>query len=305
LQSLGIAWTWAGRHIHSPSDPVTRALMGVSAYMESTSEKPGFAVVSAARPAPLVTVHPTEAGSRPVDSVFARQEALLGATVYQVPALRYEAGQVPVRATNGWQIPRTSKGTTFSADCVPGSEVYFYTPWFAGSVRGPQEDVQFVGRRPLTSNPMRLLGTVPADGTVHLRVATAEAQTLPDRVLGCLDRAKLTAAIERLRATGAIRIEAGGHTIGATLPAGSTGTAVLAVPAVNGWSCGADGGGRRPPTSFQGFIGVPLGDGASRVDCSFEPPGLRLGLAIAGLALATLLAVAAVGVTRVRRARGS
>jgi hypothetical protein len=305
LQSLGVAWTWSGRHIHSPTDPVTRGLMGVSTYLESTLEKPGFAVVSTGQHAPLVTVHPTEATSRPLTSVFARQEALLDATVYQVPPLRHRDGPAPIRTTDGWQIPASPKGsepTTFSATCMPGSEVYFYTQWFAGSVRGPQFDVRFVGRQRLTSNPMLLLGTTPADGEIRLEVTAATAQILPDQVLGCLDRAKLTAAIERLRATGATRIEAGGHTMAAALPPGSTGTAVLAVPAVKGWSCSADGGSFRPPTSFHGFIGVPLAGGASRVDCSFEPPGLRLGLAIAGLALVAVLAVAAAGTIHGRRA---
>jgi hypothetical protein len=306
LQSLGVAWTWNGRHIHSPADPVTRALMGVSTYVEPTPGKPGFAVVSAGRPAPLVTVHPAGAAVRPAASVFARQEALLGATVYQVPTLRYQDGPAPTRTAGGWQVPPTPKGsrwTTFSGTCTPGSAAYFYTPWFAGSVRGPQVLVRFVGRPPLTSNPMRLLGTVPADGEVRLQVAAATAQILPDPVLGCLDHAKLTAAIERARATGATRVEAGGHTIAATLPAGSTGTALLAVPAVKGWSCSVDGGDRGPPESFQGFIGVPLAGGASRVECSFEPPGLRPGLAVSGLGLVALLAVVAGRTIRARRAR--
>jgi hypothetical protein len=307
LQSMGIAWTWNGRHIHSPTDPVTRALMGVSTYLEPTRDKPGFAVVAADRPAPLVTVHPAEAARLPAGSVFAKHEALLGAPVYQVPTLRHRDGPAPTRTTGGWQVSPTPRGgerTTFSATCTPGSEAYFYTPWFAGAVRGPQVTVRFVGRPTLTSNPMRLLGTVPADGEVRLQVApAATTQTLPDHVLGCLDRTRLTGAIDRLRATGATRIEAGGHTLAAVLPAGSTGTAVLAVPAVKGWSCSADEGDRRPPTSFHGFIGVPLGAGASRVDCSFEPPGLRPGLAVAGLGLVALLAVATVSAIRARRRR--
>jgi hypothetical protein len=307
LQSMGIAWTWNGRHIHSPTDPVTRALMGVSTYLEPTPGKPGFAVVSADPPAPLVTVHPAEDAGRPVTSVFAKHEALLGATVYEVPTLRHRDGPAPTRTTGGWQVspaPQGGRRTVFSATCAPGSEAYFYTPWFAGSVRGPQISARFVGRPTLTSNPMRLLGTVPPDGEVRLQVAPATTtQTLPDQVLGCLDRARLTAAVARLRATGATRIEAGGHTLTATLPPGSTGTAVLAVPAVKGWSCSADGGARTPPTSFHGFVGVPLGAGASRVGCSFEPPGLRPGLAVAAVGLVALLAVAGAGTVRSRRRR--
>ena len=60
--------------------------MGVSTYLEPPGPTPNFTVVPAGPAAPLVTVHP--AAMPPASSVFARQEALLGATVYQVPELR-------------------------------------------------------------------------------------------------------------------------------------------------------------------------------------------------------------------------
>ncbi|MFI5891993.1 YfhO family protein [Actinoplanes sp. NPDC051513] len=295
MRSLGVSFTWSGRHIHSPTDPVTRALMGVSAFLN-----PDLQLEPAGPAAPLVTVHP--AAQPPTSSVFARQEALLGATVYQVPALRFDDGPAPVSTDGGWQIPPTpqgSKWTSFTAGCTPGAEIYFYARWFAGRVHTQQQTFPSAAVEPITGNPMTYLGTVPPDGKIRISLAVGRPQLLPSQALGCLDRGKLTAAIDRLRATGATHVETGGHTITATLPPGSTGVAVMAIPATEGWTCAG-----RAPISYYGFIGVPLDGAGTRVHCSFEPPGLRAGLAGTGVALIIVLAVAVVGRVRARRVTG-
>ena len=305
LRGLGVSWSISGRHIHSPTDPVTRALMGVTTYLEPAPEPQSFTVTAAGAAAPLVTVHPAGAADRPVTSVFARQEALLGATVYQVPKLSYASGPEPTRAAGGWQLGKTppkDQRVTFSASCAPGSDAYFYAPWLNGSVRGPENDVKFIGRDPQDSNPMKLLGTVPADGKVQMAINSSKDQVLPDASLGCLDKSKLATAVAHLRATGATKVQAGGHTIDATLPTGSTGVAVLAVPAVKGWMCSHDGGSLGQPSSVQGFLGVSLGGGATSIHCTFRTPGLRTGLAGSGFALVVLLATAGTALLRRRRA---
>jgi hypothetical protein len=305
LQGLGISWTISGRHIHSPTDPVTRALMGVTTYLDPAPAPQNFTVTPAGPTAPLVTVHPAGAVEQPGTTVFARQQALLGATVYQVPKLSYATGPEPTRTDGGWQLtkmPKDGRRVTFSATCAPGTDAYFYTPWLDGWVRGPANDINYVGRESLTSNPMELLGTVPADGKVKIAIYSRKAQVLPDASLGCLDKSKLTAAIANLRATGATRIEAGGHSIDATLPAGSTGVAVLAVPAVKGWACSSDGGRLGRPSSAQGFLAVPLDGGASSIHCTFQTPGLKSGLALSGLALVIILATTGTAMMRRRRA---
>jgi hypothetical protein len=132
-------------------------------------------------------------------------------------------------------------------------------------------------------------------GRITLAVRVAAEQLLPSLAVGCLDRPGLTAAVAGLRASGATQVDVGGHTVTATLPAGSTGVAVVAAPAVAGWRCSRDRGTPSPPVSFRGFLGVPLGGGASRVNCSYQPPGLRAGLLVSGSALIILLGVAAAG----------
>lgn len=79
----------------------------------------------------------------------------------------------------------------------------------------------------------------------------------------------------RLTATGATEVTVGGHIIAATLPTGTTGTAVFAMTDVPGWRCTA------PVKSFHGLVsmGIPTGT---------TPEGLTPGLAAATLALLAL-----------------
>ncbi|NDZ82437.1 hypothetical protein G3I19_28660, partial [Streptomyces sp. SID10853] len=116
---------------------------------------------------------------------------------------------------------------------------------------------------------------------------------------GCLSRPKLAAAVARLTATGARSVQVTGDTVRARLPRGSTGTAVFAMPRISGWQCHPGSAADRPARSYLGLVAVPLTDGATTVSCAFHPPGLRLGSAAGGLALAVL-----VGAAVVRRLRG-
>ncbi|WP_341722314.1 YfhO family protein [Streptomyces rimosus] len=160
------------------------------------------------------------------------------------------------------------------------------------------------GSRETTANPIRGLGRVPADGRLTVSFSNPKAQRIPEHPLGCLAPEKLAAAVAKLRAQAPVRLSASGHGLSAELPAHSTGTAVLAVPAVTGWSCRVDGGPSRAPRTFGGLIAVPLGSGASRLDCSYRPPGLLPGLAASGGAVLALAAVAVTCGVRGRRGRG-
>lgn len=139
------------------------------------------------------------------------------------------------------------------------------------------------------------LGRVPASGRVDVTVKTrTEGATAGEHPLGCLDRAALDQTIAQLKATGATRVKAGGHTIEATLPQGATGTAVFAMTDVPGWQCSA------PVRDFHGLVSLPLSPGTDKVSCTFTPKGFTPGLAAATLAL---LALASVTVTGLRRRR--
>ncbi|MCX5200744.1 YfhO family protein [Streptomyces sp. NBC_00237] len=297
LKALGGGWYMHGRHVMSPGDPVARALMGSRAYVPLAAAQD--LTVRTSPPAPLVTVRPPGAprSAGPGSSVFERQEAALGARVYEVPEFTRTAGLNVFRTDTEWLLPRQppyGAWTTLTARCTPGSTAYLYAPWLDGRVLGPGTDTTWQGRRATTSNALRPIGTVPADGRLDLTFVLPRPQAVPRRLVGCLDAGALGRAVEGLREQGARRITAGGHSMTASLPPRSTGTAVFAVPAVPGWRCAADGAERRAPYSFGGLIGVPLGEGASRVSCTYRQAGLAEGAAVSGAVLVLLMVLGAV-----------
>ncbi|MCX5382465.1 YfhO family protein [Streptomyces sp. NBC_00083] len=310
LQSLGAGWYIQGRHTLSFTDPVGRAIMGVSSYLDWAKNPDGFVQHSVAAP-PVVTLRPgrtTDTGAHDA-SVYARQERVLGATVYDVPALAPAGGPPATPGPSGeLHLPGTttgSKWTSFTASCTPGAEAYWYAPWYAGSVQALGRTQEQHGRATMTSNTLLPLGTVPATGKFTVALGTHKAQDIPRFPVGCLNPAKLKAAVQELKATAPLKVTAGGHSIAATFRKGTTGTAVISTPAVTGWQCSVDGGAARAPGTLGGLMAVDLGDGGSRVSCSFQTPGLKPGLLASGLALLVLLAVGVGAVLRVRSSRTS
>lgn len=299
LRSLGAGWYMRGRHTLSFEDPVGRALMGVGSYLSPVPERRALFTPHPARPAPLLTVRDTLPRPAGKETVFARQERVLGSAVYEVPALTPTAGEAPLRDRDGWLLP--GAGTTFTVRCTPGSTVLWYAPWFSGEVSGLGLRTTGAGSRDVTANPLRILGRAPADGTVAVRFTGRGRQHLPERALGCLSGRRLAAAVHALRARGPLELAAGGHRLTARLRPGSKGSAVLALPAVPGWGCSVDGGPLHAPYSFGGLAAVPLGPGATRLSCSYLPPGLHTGLAASGAAALAIAGAAVSGTTRGRR----
>lgn len=301
LQGLGAGWYIQGRHTLGPADPVGQAILGVTTHLDPADGR-GRIAVQHAPAAPLVTVH--RSIRTDTRSVWSRQESLLGAPVYETPAPHWTDGPRPVRSPGGWSVPATRKGgvwTTFTTACSPGRTAFLYTPWLRGDVLGPDGKLRSWGRQPMTAMPIRELGAVPAGGHVTVRLRVAHRTEIPAQPVGCLDRTALDTALRGL--TGATRTTTGGHSLTADLPAGSAGTALVSVPAADGWHCSVDGGAATAPRSVLGLIGVPLGSGASRISCGYHPPGLTAGLAASGTAAAVLLGVAVVTPLRRRNSR--
>ena len=284
LASLGFGYYAKGRHPVTLDNPVTDALFSIGTRMRSEptepvrqDARPRATVTVTTTPVPsLVTVRPREARApRPGDSAFVRQELLLGSSVYELP-----------RDTR-----RT--GRTLTARCAAGSDVWFWAPEYKGSatLEGAAA-VDFAGKPPAVRAPMRALGTVPASGEVRIELLPKAGIRLPRQSVGCLDRARLDSAVRRLTATGATRVSAGGHSVTAELPPGSTGVAVLAAPRISGWRCAAGDAEAVPARAYQGLVAVPLDGRATTVSCSFRPPGLRLGGAAGAAALLALAATA-------------
>ncbi|MFF5789826.1 YfhO family protein [Streptomyces sp. NPDC012693] len=291
LASLGFGYYAKGRHPVTLDNPVTDALFSIGTRIRSRPTEPvrqdaaprGTVSVATTTVPPLVTVRPPgRPATHPGDSAFARQERLLGAEVYELPA--------PART-----------GRTLTARCPAGSQVWFWAPEYRGAATlAGERPVGFEGKPPAVRAPMRALGTVPPSGEVRIELSPEAKLRLPGRPVGCLLRARLDDAVRQLTATGASRVRATGHTVTAELPPGSTGTAVLAAPRISGWRCAAGDAEPRPARAYEGLVAVPLDGRATTVTCSFRPPGLRLGGAAGA---AALLALVVTGVLHRRRAR--
>ncbi|MFD7290898.1 YfhO family protein [Streptomyces sp. NPDC059863] len=263
MAALGGGWTSGGRAVESLDNPVTDAIFAVGARLRT---EPGRAPVVVRAPAPpLVTVRP-EARDVPEprygSSPFRNQELLLGARVYSRVL--------------------TSPGD--AAACPATTEVFLFAPGYYGKAR--------LGDHP----PVALTGGLPKRRAAMVSLGTAERAGIPvtfdgarprEWSVGCLDRRRLSAAVDRLTDTGAVSVTVTGSGVRAEVPAGSKGLAVLAAPRIAGWKC--DG---KPAASHLGLVAAPLNGSQTTVDCSFRPPGLRLGSMVAGSALIVLVSVA-------------
>ncbi|MET9610675.1 YfhO family protein [Streptomyces sp. NPDC006512] len=255
MAALGAGWTSRGRNVQSLDSPVTDAVFAVGARL-----RPDGTVARAEVP-PLVTVRPGGVPSAGYgDSPFANQELLLGARVYEDPV---------------------APGV-----CRAGTEAFLWAPEYNSTARladGPA--FRLNGWAPRNRAALQPMGPShgPASKLVFDRPAPA------DWALSCLDRPRLDAAVAALRASAATSVRVSASGVRAVLPAGSTGTAVLSVPAVAGWTCNG-----RPASAYLGLVAVPLDGRTTTLTCGFRPPGLLPGGAAAGVSVAALLGMALV-----------
>ncbi|MFJ9724344.1 YfhO family protein [Streptomyces sp. NPDC101209] len=311
LTALGGGWTSRGRSVQSLDNPVTDAIFSVGARVHSPTDPHqgylpqvgGPLSVSREDVPPLVTVRPRPDATPFGPSPYRNQELLLGSRVYTVPriAVHDDAGE-PVRAG------RVGSGNALAApvitaDCPAGSQVQLWAPHFSGTARLADRTAFFRSARPRNRAAMEPLGTTPASGRVRILLTPDRPGSIPQGAVGCLDTARLRAAVERLKASGATRVTFSGATVRAELPAGSKGIAVVAVPRIAGWRCAMGDGAAVPAKDHHGLIAVPLDGTSTTLTCTFHPPGLRLGT---GVGAGSLLTLALLGVlAAVRRRRGT
>lgn len=248
MVALGAGWTSRGRNVQSLDNPVTDAVFAVGARL-----RPDGTIVREEVP-PLVTIRPPGPPPSYGASPFANQELLLGARVYEEPI---------------------SPGV-----CRAGTEAFLWAPEYNAKARladGPAFR--------LNARPPRNRAALQPMGVSHGRSSELvfDGPAPAHWQLSCLDRTRLTSAVAALRTSGSAAVRVGSSGIRATLPPGTTGTAVLAAPAIAGWTC--DG---RPATSYLGLVAAPVRPGATTLTCSFRPPGLVPGTMAAATALLTL-----------------
>ncbi|MFF0790163.1 YfhO family protein [Streptomyces spiralis] len=331
LTALGDGWTSRGRNIQSLDNAVTDAIFSVGARVHSPPDQHqrwnprdrSPVTVSRQDVPPLVTVRPSMAPSARTGvsafgpSPYRNQELLLGTRVYTVPPLTVRTGDggQPGRAARDRtgtviEAPRTKAAAahrpTIAARCPAGSEVHLWAPHFSGTARLTDTPAHPLTGR-FTSDAakiaaMQRLGTAPRSGRVRIELSPTRTGSVPDGAVGCMDTARLHTAVQRLKTTGATEVTVSDGTVRAQLPAGSKGTAVLAVPRIAGWRCAAGDAPAAPAETYYGLIAVPVDGSATRVTCAFHPPGLRLGAAVGGVSLLILVLLGIVAAVRGRRA---
>ena len=290
LTGLGFGWSGYGRASHDLDNPVTDAIFSIGAKLQLGKDGPH---ITRSEVPQLVTVR-RRLGATASSNAYVAQERLLGSTVYEVPEYKGK------RLTNG--------DVKLVAQCTTGTTAVLYTPRVGGRARladGQWHELSATRRPGInTSSAMIQLGTVPKSGFVQIEIAfNEEPQRIePSGAIGCLDQQALARAVRRLRASGATDVKAGGHSISATLPPGSRGVAVVAVPKVAGWKCSAGDGKAQTPRNYGGLVAVPLTGNEDRINCTYMPPGLRRGLAIGAAAAAITLGIVLLGWRR-RRVR--
>ncbi|MET9534629.1 YfhO family protein [Streptomyces sp. NPDC006649] len=262
MAALGDGWTSRGRSMQSLDNPVTDAIFSVGARVRSAPDGKGAVTVTRTAAPPLVTVRPPGPVPHFGRSPFRNQELLLGAHVY-----------------------------TYADTCPAGTDVFYSAPDFTGVARlGGGAPVELRGGQRGRRAAMQPMGRAPGGAAVTPH---------PHGRTGCLSRTGLATAVAHLTRTGARSVQVTDDAVRAQLPPGSRGTAVFAMPRISGWQCRAGRGADRPARSYLGLVAVPLTGNATNVSCTFRPPGLRLGSAVGGLALAVLVGAAIV--RRVRR----
>lgn len=335
LTALGDGWTSRGRNLQSLDNAVTDAVFSVGARVHSPPDQHqrwnprdrGPATLTREDVPPLVTVRPAAEAARGLRGVAAlgpspyrNQELLLGTPVYTVPALtvRTASGEPPRPGhddppgvvIDARRTADAARRPTITARCPAGSEVYLWAPHYSGTARltaAPGAPYGPTGRFTADAAKiaaMQRLGAVPASGRLRIELTPSRAGTVPEQAVGCLDTARLGTAVQRLKTTGATEVTVSDGTVRAKLPAGSTGTAVLAAPRIAGWRCAAGDAAATPARQYYGLIAVPLDGSATAVTCTFHPPGLRLGAAAGGVSLLALAVLGAVAAVRRRRTAG-
>ena len=311
LIGLGFGYSSYGRAPIDPQNPVIDAAFGISARVVPSEGGLGAIAdgVQEGEPrlekyaaGPLVTQRsPQDASTDP--GPFGTQENVIGSDVYTVPALKPKADpgvNVSSRRTGEFiirpvaDVPMPSK-VQLTASCKPGSDIYLWAPKFVGEVLlsgGKWQPILTPDtKRPgiYTGAALRKVGTTGANGVAEVTLRVGGQARLPSSPVGCLDRAALKSAVDKLNQSKPAAVHFGGHSVDVQLKPGTPGNVAIAVVRTPGWQCSVDGAKASKPKSLSGMMTVAVGADSKEVSCFYRPVGGKLGM---GLGIVAVLGLA-------------
>jgi hypothetical protein len=287
VRGLGVTWTSNGLSVRIGEDSGIRTLLGIETALDDSG-----AVAWTGTAAPIARRIPAPPTGADAASVFEARNRLAGVALYAVPAVSARSGA----DGSATALPLTlaaGEDATLQVTCSPGSTLTLDAPLFTGTVSDGVREETYAESWDVPA-PRELGRSIGAP--VVLRVVASADSALPAHPIGCLDPALLA----QVATEPAPSVELTGSTIEVAWPESSAQTAVLSVPAYEGWQCSA-GDVEADITPVQGLIAVPL-EGARTLSCSYRQPGLLPGL---GLSLLAALVLTGIGVLAARRRRGS
>jgi uncharacterized membrane protein YfhO len=301
VTDLGFGWDRWGRGLLSLDNEVTDVIFSIGARINATTKPTESKFVYTKKQAvpQLVTVHPSLSSVSHKSNVFHNHEKLLGSKVYEIPKpkLTISKDTAPiVQTSDRYKISsQTNKkiGTyTLQTICKPNSIVYLHAPHLYGTTKLLSEqtnELKIEGSHTSILAPIMRLGKTPLSGKVTVVIRTYRAGDLSKQPIACLDQKKFQIAKEQRMKTDAISVQASGHTIRATLPKGSTGSAIIAIPNAPGWMCSKEKSKTEKPKSFMGLMQIPLDKNTQVISCNYQPPGWWEGLLLGFMAFVIML----------------
>ncbi|MDO5502397.1 MAG: hypothetical protein Q4G67_04395, partial [Actinomycetia bacterium] len=224
---------------------------------------------------------PTPRQEPQTPSVFEARNRLAGADLYTGADLTGSPPALPLDLAPDESID-------LIAICPPGSLLTLDAPHLTGSVSvaGHQEDYPSGWD---VKSPRELTDSTGAP--TRLQVTASAASSLPAVPLACLDPDVLEQVVAEPAPETALRSSS--FTVRWPEPDTSADTAVVSVPAYQGWRCEADGE-TVPVRALSGLISVPF-TGATELTCHYRQPHLRHGLGLSALAALGLVGIALTG----------
>ncbi|EPD30825.1 YfhO family protein [Gleimia europaea] len=180
------------------------------------------------------------------------------------------------------------KGETylFSTSCQPGTTVFAGVHRYERISEAPT-GYQIEQANGVTASSNGLLGEIgqATEATQSFTLHMTADRTLDQNLfVGCADISEYLRGTEKIARPSDLVIQA--EKVTATFTQPVSGEFVLATPAIDGWSCSADGK-PIPVSSRAGLLSATV-SGSTTVHCSFTPPLFRAGIGISALAILLL-----------------